>query len=215
MKKPSGYNLPSKGCMEGFTSTWFMELSISSSFSPDPRRTPTVLFLERFTKHVSMMSPVPDRPVIVAGLAPIFKKWSRGRFCEREGNTGNNIFFSNKQCRQIEFNWVAAYETGNMRTSLELQNKVIFGWGIIFYENKIYLCCQPSYLRATLCNESCHRIIPKIHPYHNPCCYCEYILKCTCNFHPCNITGVIRGLQAEHNNLIIHMDHGGSWLSIT
>ena len=49
-----------------------MELSISSSFSPDPRRTPTVLFLERLTKHVSIMSPVPDKPVSVADLAPIY-----------------------------------------------------------------------------------------------------------------------------------------------
>ena len=50
-----------------------------SSFSPDPSRTPTVLFLERFTKHVSIMSPVPDRPVIVVGFAPIFKKQFEGR----------------------------------------------------------------------------------------------------------------------------------------
>lgn len=54
-------------------STWFIELRISSSFSPNPRRTPTILFLERFTKHVSMMSPVPDKPVMVVGFAPIFK----------------------------------------------------------------------------------------------------------------------------------------------
>lgn len=51
-----------------------MELSMSSSFSPDPRRTPTVPFLERFTKHVSIMSPIPDRPVIVVGFAPIFRR---------------------------------------------------------------------------------------------------------------------------------------------
>lgn len=49
-----------------------MELSISSRFSPDPRRTPTVRFLERLTKHVSIMSPVPDKPVIVVDFAPIF-----------------------------------------------------------------------------------------------------------------------------------------------
>lgn len=51
-----------------------MELNISSRFSPDPSRTPTVLFRERLTKHVSIMSPVPERPVIVVGFAPIFKK---------------------------------------------------------------------------------------------------------------------------------------------
>lgn len=49
-----------------------MDRRISSRFSPDPRRTPTVRFLERLTKHVSMMSPVPDRPVIVVDFAPIF-----------------------------------------------------------------------------------------------------------------------------------------------
>lgn len=44
---------------------------MSSSFSPEPKRTPTVRFLDRLTKHVSIMSPVPDRPVIVVGFAPI------------------------------------------------------------------------------------------------------------------------------------------------
>lgn len=57
-----------------------MELSMSSSFSPDPRRTPTVLFLERFTKQVSIISPIPDRPVIVVGFAPIFRR----KFGERK-----------------------------------------------------------------------------------------------------------------------------------
>lgn len=52
--------------------TWFMDESISSSVSPEPNRTPTVLFLERLTKHVSIMSPVPDKPDIVVDLAPIF-----------------------------------------------------------------------------------------------------------------------------------------------
>lgn len=45
---------------------------ILSSFSPEPRRSPTVLFRERLTKHVSMMSPDPDRPERVVGFAPIF-----------------------------------------------------------------------------------------------------------------------------------------------
>jgi len=45
---------------------------MSSSVSPDPNLTPTVRFLERFTKHVSIMSPVPDKPVMVVGFAPIF-----------------------------------------------------------------------------------------------------------------------------------------------
>lgn len=49
-----------------------MDESISSSVSPEPNRTPTVLFLERLTKHVSIMSPVPDKPDIVVDLAPIF-----------------------------------------------------------------------------------------------------------------------------------------------
>lgn len=69
-----------------------MEFSISSSCSPDPRRTPTVLFLERLTKHVSIMSPVPDRPVIVAGLAPIFKNQSKGRH-----KKNHNIIESQRQ----------------------------------------------------------------------------------------------------------------------
>lgn len=55
-----------------FLHTWFIELMILSSFSPEPRRSPTVLFRERLTKHVSMMSPDPDKPERVVGFAPIF-----------------------------------------------------------------------------------------------------------------------------------------------
>ena len=44
---------------------------MSSRDSPLPSRTPTVRLRDRFTKHVSMMSPVPDSPASVSGLAPI------------------------------------------------------------------------------------------------------------------------------------------------
>eukprot|EP01018_Ginkgo_biloba_P004503 Gb_40057 [translate_table: standard] len=49
-----------------------MDARMSSSFSPDPSLTPTLLFLESLTKHVSIISPVPDKPVRVVALAPIF-----------------------------------------------------------------------------------------------------------------------------------------------
>mmetsp|Transcript_30526 Transcript_30526/g.75882 ORF Transcript_30526/g.75882 Transcript_30526/m.75882 type:complete len:232 (-) Transcript_30526:313-1008(-) len=44
---------------------------MDSRLSPLPSRTPTVRLRLRFTKHVSMMSPVPDSPDSVSGLAPI------------------------------------------------------------------------------------------------------------------------------------------------
>mmetsp|Transcript_3990 Transcript_3990/g.10191 ORF Transcript_3990/g.10191 Transcript_3990/m.10191 type:complete len:223 (+) Transcript_3990:1121-1789(+) len=43
---------------------------MSSSFSPFPSLTPTVLFLERLTKDVSMMSPMPATLVMVDASAP-------------------------------------------------------------------------------------------------------------------------------------------------
>mmetsp|Transcript_35403 Transcript_35403/g.56930 ORF Transcript_35403/g.56930 Transcript_35403/m.56930 type:complete len:354 (+) Transcript_35403:195-1256(+) len=53
------------------SATCVMLPRICSSDSPRPRRTPTVRFRLRLTKQVSMMSPVPDSPDSVSGLAPI------------------------------------------------------------------------------------------------------------------------------------------------
>ena len=51
--------------------TCVMDDKISSRLSPLPSRTPTVRFLDRFTKEVSMISPTPAIPVIVDASAPI------------------------------------------------------------------------------------------------------------------------------------------------
>ena len=45
---------------------------MSLSDSPAPSLTPTVRFLERFTKQVSIISPVPDSPARVVDFAPIY-----------------------------------------------------------------------------------------------------------------------------------------------
>lgn len=45
-------------------------LRMSSSFSPRPRRTPTVLFLLKGPKHVRNVSPTPLSPASVTGEAP-------------------------------------------------------------------------------------------------------------------------------------------------
>jgi hypothetical protein len=59
--------------------TWFIELKISSSFSPAPRRKPTVLFLDRLTKQVSIMSPDPDKPDKVVAFPPICMSMNRSQ----------------------------------------------------------------------------------------------------------------------------------------
>lgn len=73
---------------------------------------------------------------------------------------------------------------------------------------KIYLstnlCCQPSYLRAPLCDKSCHRIISKIQPFYDSSSYSKYILESTCNFNPCNIT-VASGVTAEHTRWLSYI----------
>lgn len=56
----------------------------------------------------------------------------------------------------------------------------------------IYLCRKPPYFRTTLRDKSSHWVVTKIHTFYNPSCYCKHILKGTCYFNSCNITGVIR-----------------------
>ena len=57
---------------------------MSSSFSPDPRRTPTERLRDRLTKQVSMMSPVPESPAKVADLAPICREEHASEISESE-----------------------------------------------------------------------------------------------------------------------------------
>lgn len=87
---------PKVDSIAGMLQTWFIEFMISSSFSPEPRRSPTFLFRERLTKHVSMMSPEPDKPERVVGFAPIF-----GLFGKKKKESVNFISWSFKDYIQM------------------------------------------------------------------------------------------------------------------
>eukprot|EP00958_Prasinococcus_capsulatus_P012037 scaffold1200_cov383-Prasinococcus_capsulatus_cf.AAC.12 len=54
-----------------------IDAKIALSFSPCPSRTPTVRFLDRETKHVSITSPTPEGPASVAVFAPILSASQR------------------------------------------------------------------------------------------------------------------------------------------
>lgn len=66
----------------------FMDAVMSSSFSPLPRRTPTVRLRDRSPVHVSTMSPMPDRPAKVSGLAPAATAARRAVSARGEGVCG-------------------------------------------------------------------------------------------------------------------------------